>query len=73
VFLDGVFLAGQSGVAFAREVMFYRILAYDLLADFARGSGGKFGIRLIGGDLRWSGHFRFSCWYQNGKGLRDHL
>jgi hypothetical protein len=40
--------------------MFYRILAYDLLSDFARGSRRKFRIRLIGGDLGWGAHFSFS-------------
>ena len=40
VFRDGLLFAGQGGVAFSGESMFYGILADGLLAGFGDGAGG---------------------------------
>jgi hypothetical protein len=61
VFFDGVVLARESGVASSGKLMFYRILACDLLADAGRWSRGQFRVYLVCCYLSWRGHVRCSC------------
>ena len=63
---ERVFFTGEDDVdgIGAAETVFERIFADDLFSGVGGGSGGKFGIRLIGGDLSCGRHLRFSCSFQ---------
>jgi hypothetical protein len=69
VLFDGVFLAGESRVAFACELMFDGILAGDLLTCVGGGPRGQFGVCLICRDLSWRGHLRFLLFVSKVKEL----